>query len=152
MNPERLIFRSKENATEFTERVEGRIAQEQKPGVSHAREVVAQELAHQFEVEGHGVSSYAHPWEHSQAEHAEAQQLVNIAFAHDLTAAIRQAEQSPLFPRNIDLFHDVLTGKMYEAMSSAKLNAHHVPSWIIFLIAVFFSLLLGAILLFSYTI
>lgn len=151
-SPERLIFNSVERAKQFTERVEGRIAKEAKPGIVQEKEVVSRELATQFEQEGHGVSPYTHPWEHTQAEHVEAQQLVNIAFASDLSSALSQAEKSPSFPRNIDLFHDVLTGKMYEAIVSARLNTHHVPHWISLFIALFFILLLAAVLLFVYNV
>ena len=151
-SPERLIFNSVERATAFTEHVEGRIQKESKPGVERAKEVVSQELAEQFEQEGHGISAYTHPWEHSEAEHVEAQQLVNIAFTSGLSSALVQAEKSPAFPRNIDLFHDVLTGKMYESMVSSRLNTYQVPRVVIAGIALFFVLLLSAILFFVYTV
>lgn len=149
-SPERLIFNSVERAKQFTERVEDRITEQKKSGVIKAKEIVSQELAKQFEQEGHGVSAYTHPWEHTEGEHREAQQLVNIAFTNDLAIALSQAEKSPSFPRNIDLFHDVLTGKMYEAIVSARLNTYHAPLWIILLLVFFFVLLFSAIFFIMY--
>ncbi|HLC49776.1 MAG TPA: hypothetical protein VJI96_05330 [Candidatus Andersenbacteria bacterium] len=152
MNKERLIFHSPELASDFTRTVENRIEQERKMGVSNNREIVSQELAKKFEAEGHGVSLLATPWEHSDSEHVEAQALVDVAFHSSLTAAIAQAEKSPSFPRNMDLFHDVLTGQMYDAIVGARINTQHIPYWIIVMIAVFFALLLGVILVFSFSI
>jgi hypothetical protein len=152
-SPKHLIFPSVARATAFSEMVTERIAQEKKPGVRRAKEIISHELEKQFELEGHGVSSYAQPWEHTQAEHVEAEQLVRVAFAHGLSAALASAEQSPSFPRNIDLFHDILTGKMYEALVSSRVRAvEHVPYWIIALLILFFALLLSAILFFVHTI
>lgn len=148
---ETLVFHSPEDAADFTRDVESRIHEENKPGVSQDREVVARELAKQFEQEGHGISPLTHPWEHSDVEHAEAQRLVDLAFDKDLSVAISEAEKSSLFPRNIDLFHDVLTGEMYEAIQKSRVNTHYTPKWVLFLIAVFFALLLGAILVFVYS-
>lgn len=147
---ETLVFNSPEEAATFTRRVEKRIKQEGGPGISHEREIVSQELIKQFEQEGQGVSRVTHPWEHSKEEHAEVQQLVNIAFTHNLTDAISQAEKSPSFPRNIDLFHDVLTGEMYEAIRGTRISTQVVPVWIILLLVVFFTLLLAVILSFVY--
>lgn len=149
---EKLIFQSPERATEFATHVENRITQERKPGIVKQKEIVSQELVKEFESAGHGVQVLSHPWEHSVLEHAEAQALVNTAFTKDLSAAIAQAEKSPSFPRNIDLFHDVLTGEMYDAISRARINSQHVPGGIIISIAVFFTLLLSAILVFALTI
>lgn len=150
MNRERLIFHSPEVASEFARDVEARIAKEQAPGVSKDREIVSQELAKKFEQEGHSVSPLVHPWEHSQEEHIEAQKLVDLAFSSDLATAISEAEKSSSFPRNIDLFHDVLTGEMYESVVKSRINAPHVPLWLIGLIVLFFSLFICAILLFAY--
>ncbi|MEK7499013.1 MAG: hypothetical protein AAB649_00210 [Patescibacteria group bacterium] len=148
---EKLIFQSPERATEFVDHVENRIKQEQKPGVSKAKEIVSQELVKEFEIAGHGVQVLSHPWEHTQEEHGEAQQLVNISFTRDLTTAIAHAEKSPFFPRNIDLFHDLLTGEMYDAIFRARKNTQQVPVLLIIAIAVFFTLFLGAILVFAFT-
>jgi hypothetical protein len=148
---ETLVFHSPEGATDFARTVENRIKKEDKPGVSQAREVVSQELAKQFEQEGHGVSLLTHPWEHSNEEHIEAQQLVDLAFAKDLSAAISEAEKSSSFPRNMDLFHDVLTGEMYEAIQKSRVHTQPVPHWIIWLLVLFFALLLSVILVFVYT-
>lgn len=148
---ETLVFHSPEGAADFTRSVENRIKEENKVGVSADREIVSQELANQFEIEGHGVAPFTHPWEHSHAEHVEAQQLVDVAFSQSLSVAIAQAEKSSSFPRNIDLFHDVLTGEMYEAIRNSRINTQHVPRWIILLLVLFFALLLSAILFFVYS-
>ncbi len=149
---ETLIFHSPERATDFTERVESRIEKERKVGVTKEREIVSQELAAQFESEGHGVAPLAHPWEHSASEHKEAQQLVDIAFSQDLSVAIARAEQSPSFPRNIDLFHDLLTGEMYKAVVDARVNTYHTPRWMTLLFALVIVLALGAVLMFAFSI
>lgn len=148
---ETLVFHSPEGAEDFTRNVENRINKEKKVDVSRSREIVSQELAKQFEQEGHGISALTHPWEHSDAEHAEAQRLVDLAFAQDLSVAISEAEKSPSFPRNIDLFHDVLTGEMHEAITRSRVRGHYIPVWVVFLIAMFFALLLSAILVFVYS-
>lgn len=142
---EKLIFRSPEHAAEFTEHVEQRINQERKSGVSNPKEIVAQELAKQFEAEGHGVSQLTRPWEHTKEEHGEVQQLVNVSFMHGLTYAIAQAEKSASFPRNIDLLHDLLTGEMYDAILRSHKHVQHIPVWIYVAISLFFVLLLTAI-------
>ncbi len=148
---ETLVFNSPEGAEDFTRDVEDRIKEESRSGLSQGREVVSQELAKQFEQEGHAVSGLTHPWEHTEVEHAEAQRLVDLAFAKDLPTAISAAEKSPSFPRNIDLFHDLLTGEMYEAITKARVVSQHVPLWIILLIILFFTLLLSSILVFVYS-
>ncbi|MDA1168926.1 MAG: hypothetical protein O3A36_01150 [bacterium] len=147
---EKLIFRSPEHAAEFTKHVEHRINQERKPDISNPKEIVSQELAKQFEIEGHGVSLLSHPWEHTKEEHAEVQQLVNVSFMHGLTSAIAQAEKSTSFPRNIDLLHDLLTGEMYDAILRSRIIVQRMPVWIYFAISVFFTLLLTAIFLFIF--
>lgn len=148
---ETLIFQSPEGAEDFTRDIENRIQQEKKHGVVRQREIVGQKLAEQFDGMGHGVSLLSRPWEHTQAEHVEVQKLVDVAFAHDLATAISQAEKSPFFPRNIDLFHDLLTGEMHEAISRTRVPVRHIPLWIILSIPAVFILLLAAILLFVYS-
>ena len=119
---ETLVFPDQEEAREFAERVEGRITQEQQPGVDKRRDIIAEELANQFDAQGEGVDIVRHPWEHSQEEHQEVQDLVNLSFSKDLRAALKEAKASPNYPRNLDLFHDVLTGEMYKVMADGKVN------------------------------
>lgn len=151
MNRERLVFHSPEAASDFVRDVEHRIQKEDKQDVSQPREIVSDELAKQFEQAGHGVSALTHPWEHTEDEHTEAQALVDIAFTEDLSAAIRQAEKSPSFPRNIDLFHDVLTGEMYDALVKSRSNVHYMPRWVVPALVLLFALLFAAILAFVYS-
>jgi|SRR3989344_41242 len=147
-----LVFSSSQEADRFRESVEQRVAQEQGNGAVRRREIVAEELVKKFEEHGVGTSSLHRPWEHSQEEHAEVQELVNTAFAHDLRDALRQAENSPSFPRNIDLFHDVLTGELYAAVLGQRLNIVHFSAWRIALLAFPVLLLVFAIVLFAYSI
>ncbi len=150
MNRERLVFPSPEASADFIRSVETRIQEESRPGISKQREIISQELGKQFDQAGHGVSELTHPWEHTDAEHKEAQELVDVAFHHGLSVAIAQAEKSSSFPRNIDLFHDVLTGEMYDTLKASRVNVVHMPRWMIPLLVVFFALLLTAILTFAY--
>lgn len=147
-----LVFSSSQEAAHFRESVESKIVDEHIPGAQRRREVLAEELAKKFEEHGVGVSSLHRPWEHSQEEHAEVQELVNTAFATDLRDALRKAENSPSFPRNIDLFHDVLTGELYAAVVGQRLNTVHFSVWRIALLATPVLLLIVAIILFAYSI
>lgn len=113
---ETLIFSSSEKAAEFAERVRERAATEARPGIRRDREVVAEAVAEEFSRQGDDVGRYQQPWNHTEQEHKQVQQLVNIAFTDDLSAALAQARKSDQYPRIIDLFHDVLSGQLYEAM------------------------------------
>jgi len=148
---ETLIFQSPERAEEFTAHIEQRIKEESTHDVSRGREVVSEELVKQFDQHGHGVAVLSHPWEHSVIEHAEAQELVNTAFTKDLSAAIAQAENSPLFPQNIDLFHDVLTGEVYEAVSRMRMNTQTMSYKMVTLLGLFAILVLGVISILLYS-
>lgn len=119
---ETLIFSTPERAEKFTERVLGRLEKVSLPGLGHKRQIVAEAIAQEFEREGEAVSLVRQPWEHTPQEHHEAQQLVDVAFAQDLPAAIRVARQSTHYPRNLDLLHDVLTGEMYQLVARQHLN------------------------------
>jgi hypothetical protein len=148
---ENLVFATAEEAGQFRESVEYAQVEHRGESQSRDREVVGEVLAEKFDQEGHGVSSLHAPWEHSQAEHDEVQVLVDMAFTHDLAAALRKAEQSPSFPRNIDLFHDVLTGELYEAVRTRRLNTAHVPVWIIIASTLLVVLFGAAIFMFFYS-
>lgn len=148
---ENLVFANAQEAAQFRESVESGIAKNGPSGTHRPREILAEELAKKFEEHGAGVSSLHTPWEHSQEEHNEVQDLVNIAFADTLPAALRRAENSPSFPRNIDLFHDVLTGELYNAVTGQRLDTMRVSVLTIAAIALPIVLLVGAILVFAYS-
>src|SRR3989344_3464796 len=106
---ETLMYATPEQAQEWREGVAEKLQAQAGKTVRNDREVVAEAVAQEFSHEGYGVTTLKHPWEHTEAEHAEAQQLVDLAFAKDLSTALQQAKRSPSWPRNLDLFHDVLT-------------------------------------------
>lgn len=148
---ENLIFSSPQEAAAFRESLEQRKESESVPGVTQDKENVAQELAKKFEEHGHGVSSLHAPWEHTPQEHSEVQGLVDLAFTHDLQTALRHAEQSDLFPRNIDLLHDVLTGELYDAARASHLTALRPSLTGMLMIATPILLLIVAIFFFVYS-
>lgn len=148
---ENLVFANAQEAAQFREAIETRVATERLSGVTHRREAVAHELAKKFEEHGIGVSSLHTPWEHSKEEHSEVQDLVNIAFADSISVALRRAEHSSSFPRNIDLFHDVLTGELYDAVLGRRLNAVHISKWMMVVLILPVLLLIAAILFFVYS-
>lgn len=125
---ETLIFPNAEEAKGWLERVGGRLSGEDRRGIRRRRELVGEELAREFEQHGEGVELIARPWEHTPAEHAEVQQLVDLAFARDLPAALKAARSSAAYPRNVDLLHDVLTTEMYELLQERHLNRQPL-SW-----------------------
>jgi hypothetical protein len=124
-----LIFKSPEEAGEFVGRVEKRVSQEAKQGVSRKREIVGEELKDEIERQGEEAVDLSQPWEHSLDEHQEVQALVEVAFREDLLLALRKARKSDNYPRIIDLFHDVLTGQMYEALIRAGMNKQKMGKW-----------------------
>lgn len=125
---ETLIFPTPDEAQGWLERVGERMSREDRRGIRRRRELLGEELADQFDQQGEGVKVISHPWEHTPAEHAEVQHLVDLAFARDLPTALRQARSSDYYPRNIDLFHDVLTTEMYELLREHGLNRQPI-SW-----------------------
>ena len=131
--PERetLMYSTPEQAAEWREAVQEKVRAESGRPVRREREVVAEAVAEEFLQEGYGVTSLSHPWEHTDAEHAEAQRLVDVAFASDLTTALKQAKQSANWPRNLDLFHDVLTTEMYDLVREHKLNRQPLLGWML---------------------
>lgn len=124
------MFPDKEHAQEFTERVAEQV-REQPEGVRRDREIMGEVVAEEFAKTGHPVSSYTHPWEHTSEEHTEAQRLVDIAFQQDLDAALKQAQSSKSFPRILDLFHDVLTGEMYDVLVQSQMNRQPLMNWLV---------------------
>lgn len=143
---ETLIFPSPEEARGWLERVSERLRAEDRTGVTRKRELVAEEIAREFESHGEGIGAYILPWEHSVDEHREVQHLVDIAFARDLPAALKLARSSGTYPRNIDLFHDVLTTEMYQLVRDYKL--HRQPLSVGVLITVGIILVIGLIIIF----
>lgn len=117
---ETLVFKSAEEAGGFRERVERPSIRLRQGSGGRAR--LAEELQEEFARAGETVGTIKAPWEHTAAEHEEVQRLVDVAFAQDLPAAIRQAKASGHYPRNLDLLHDVLTGEMYELMQQHGLH------------------------------
>ncbi|PIT97790.1 MAG: hypothetical protein COT71_04180 [Candidatus Andersenbacteria bacterium CG10_big_fil_rev_8_21_14_0_10_54_11] len=114
---ETLIFQTPEEAADFREDVGERLARERRGGVRRERETVAEAVADELERFGEGVAMvYRQPWDHSEEEHTAAQQLVDLAFEQDLPAALAAARRRADFPRIVDLFHDVLTGQLYDLL------------------------------------
>lgn len=126
---ETLIFNTAERAREFAETTGEQLNMGQRRAVRRDREIVAEAVAHEFTKEGHAVHSLKTPWQHSPAEHSEAQRLVDLSFSHDLPTALKAARQSKYFPRILDLFHDVLTSELYDAMREHKLNRQPLIGW-----------------------
>lgn len=123
---ETLIFPTPQEAQGWLEAVGEKLIRQEGLGVKRKRELVSEELKRQFESHGEGVGMIIRPWEHTPAEHQEVQQLVDLAFAQDLPAALRAARNSGTYPRNIDLFHDVLTTEMYELVREHGLGRQPV--------------------------
>ncbi len=133
---ETLVFKTPEEAGSFAEKVEKRINREERPGVKRSREIVAEELAGEFSKQDEEASFYVQPWEHTEEEHKEAQELVDLAFLEDLPVALKRARKSSGYPRNIDLLHDVLTGQMYDLMVKRGLNQQSVKKSVTIMLAV----------------
>lgn len=148
---ESLIFRNPEQARSFQESYDRRVEQETIPGTSRKRELLAEQLVDVFEHEGVGVTQVKEPWEHSEEEHKEVQRLVETAFTEGISVAITQAKESQSFPRNIDLLHDVLTGRLYDAVVAEKINKNHVSPRALIGIFVLFMGIIIAIVVFVYS-
>ena len=127
---ETLVFETPEQAEAWRSQALEKLTQERSQGGQRQREVVGEMLADEFAKEGEGVEMIRQPWEHTPAEHAEVQELVDRAFASDLGAVIREARASKHYPRNLDLFHDVLTGEMYQLVVKEGLSKQPVGRWI----------------------
>lgn len=128
---ETLHLPNPEAARSWQEKLSPQLEQAKTPGVDARREAVADAVAQEFAAAGEGVSIVREPWDHTPEEHAEAQQLVDLAFAKDLNAALRSARQSPHYPRNLDLFHDVLTSELYELVREHQLHRQPLGAGII---------------------
>lgn len=126
---ETLIFPTPEEAQSWREHVQDKLARPGVKDVDGSREVVGAEVAAQFAAHGEGATWLREPWEHSPAEHEEAQKLVDVAFAHDLSAALKIAKRSVYYPRNLDLLHDLLTGELYEHVRQNKVNQQPLLLW-----------------------
>ncbi|MBI1833218.1 MAG: hypothetical protein HYR90_00105 [Candidatus Andersenbacteria bacterium] len=145
---ETLLFDNPEAANTFRERVERRTTAEERPGVKNRREVVADEVANEFQKQGESATSLHQPWEHTPAEHEEVQDLVNVTFSQDLKAALTKARRSSNYPRNVDLLHDVLTSEMYQLMQQQEINKQSLSGWFMGVLVTVLIVLLGILLLF----
>jgi hypothetical protein len=142
--PESLIFNSREQVGKFIERLEKRKSKDGRKGVRRDREFVADELAQEIEKQGEEVIDTSRPWEHSPEEHREVQNLVETAFREDLVLALKKMRKSPNYPRLVDLFHDVLTDQMYEALVRAGINKQKIGKGTWWMVGLAFILLLIA--------
>ena len=147
---ETLLYDNPESAATFREQVEQRVQQEQHPGVDPSREVVGEAIAQAFEKEGEVPHTLSQPWEHTEGEHAEVQELVDTTFEKDLKAAISKARASASYPRNIDLFHDVLTGEVYDVLKEHRVMKQRVMGSGIAAVIVALVVLVGIILVFVF--
>lgn len=136
------MFPDKERAREFAEQLSEQ-AERQPNEVRREREAVNDAVAEEFAKAGHPVGVIKHPWEHTSEEHEEAQQLVDVAFQEDLNAALKRARVNKNYPRILDLFHDVLTGEMYDLLTQHQLNRQPLITAVLFIISVFIVLLLA---------
>lgn len=145
-----LMFESSERARQFSEKVAERVKQKNRPGIRTDKEVVAQEVAEEFEQHGEPIDIIREPWQHTTQEHEEAQQLVNLAFQRDLGAALRKARMSRNYPRNLDLFHDVLTHEMYQLLQLSEVNKQPLGLWMILIIGIVaLAVVLSGLLIFT---
>ncbi len=124
------MFPEKEQAGKFVEKVEGRIQQARAPGVRRDEEVLGQAVAEEMAEHGEYPEVLKQPWMHTHEEHQEAQKLVDLTFREDLSLALRKAQGSEHYPRNIDLLHDVLTGQLYELLTEKGVNKQGIPRWV----------------------
>ena len=122
---ETLIFSTAEQAGEFRDGVAERVA-EQGTDVRREREIIAEAVADELAAHGEGGHSLEYPWQHTPEEHAEVQGLVDTAFEHDVTTALKTARRSEHYPRNIDLLHDTLTTELYEGIIEHRINQQPV--------------------------
>ncbi|MCE9643199.1 MAG: hypothetical protein K8Q97_02610 [Candidatus Andersenbacteria bacterium] len=148
---ESLIFRNPEQARSFQESYERRVEKHAVPGTKRDKELLGEELVQVFEHEGVGVTPIREPWEHSPEEHKEVQALVETAFSDGLDVAIAKAKTSEYFPRNIDLLHDVLTGRLYDAVIADRVNEHYVSPKVLFGIFALFAAIVVAVIVFVYS-
>lgn len=139
---ETLVYPSPDQAREFREGLREQLHLGRSRSVRREREAVAEAVAEEMAQLGESPQVYRSPWEHTEAEHEEAQQLVDIAFAHDLPAALRRARRSPHYPRNLDLFHDVLTNEMYDLLKEHRLDRQPLMGWLLVVLGIILVVLL----------
>jgi len=144
---ETLIFPQAEQAQEFAGKVAEKLNEQAPNDVKQQREVVGQAVAEEFIQHGEAVDTLRDPWDHTPAEHSEAQQLVDEAFNKDLSAAIKTAQQSQHYPRNLDLFHDVLTNEMYDLIRQNNLNRQPLVGRLLFIAGIILAAVLVIALL-----
>lgn len=142
---ETLVYQTPQEAQQLTERIKLRVEQQQQTGQVAPREVIGEIVADELAMHGHGVSTLSQPWEHTEAEHTEAQQLLDVAFDRDLSVALTKARASKHYPRNLDLFHDVLTNELYQMIVQHKLNRQPLVGWGFLLIVIVLVGLLGVL-------
>ncbi len=133
---ETLIFRTPQEARDFRERVSEQLSQQPVRGVTRGREVVAAAVEREFAKHGEAAGLLPWPWEHTPEEHSEVQSLVDMAFAHDVEAALRRARRSNHYPRNVDLLHDVLTSELYALLQQREINRAPVAVRLVMMSAV----------------
>ena|SRR3989344_7226484 len=142
---ETLIFATPQEAQAWREVVAEKVAQQRKSVVRQDKEIVGQAVQQEFNRQGEAVGMISHPWEHTSAEHEEVQGLVDMAFEADLPAALKAARQSPHYPRNMDLFHDLLTSEMYKFVREGNLTQQPLGLWIIEAAAILLTAALGVL-------
>ncbi|MBI3255762.1 MAG: hypothetical protein HYZ63_02215 [Candidatus Andersenbacteria bacterium] len=143
---ETLMFATPEAAQAWREGVGEKLAAQPKGRVRRDKEIVGEAVADQFSQHGEA-ASITHPWEHTPAEHEEVQLLVDMAFAEDLPTALRAAKKSPTYPRNLDLFHDLLTNEMYELVRQTHLTKQPLGLWLTEVAVIILLAALGVLLL-----
>ena len=142
-----LIFSSPTEAREFTASVEGQWARPGEGAVTK-RDVVKNEVARRIEDAGEVLQTIHQPWPHTDEEHADAQQLVDLAFQKNLRVALREAKKRAYYPRNLDLFHDLLTGEMYDLVRETGMNSSPLLVWALEIMGILLVAGLAVVLLF----
>lgn len=143
---ETLIFATPDQAEVFREQVGETLAAQPRGRVRRDKEIVGEAVADQFAQYGEA-ATITHPWEHTPGEHEDVQMLVDLAFAEDLPAALKLAKKSPAYPRNLDLFHDLLTSEMYELVRQTDLTRQPLSLWLTEVAVIILLAVLGVLLL-----
>lgn len=144
---ETLVYQTPEQAQALHEKVGAEIVRRSGGKVSAPREAIGEIVANEIAQHGYGVTQLSQPWEHSGQEHEEAQQLVDLAFAKDLPTALAKARASSHYPRNLDLFHDVLTNELYTELVTHKLNRQPLAGWSLLLLVIVLVITIAGLLL-----
>jgi hypothetical protein len=146
---ETLAFSNPEQAQEFVERVQEKSQQKERVQNRDERKIIKEELVKEFAKAGQAISGIDKPWRHTPIEHTQAQELVNIAFTKDLKTALRRARHNQQFPRNLDLFHDVLTTELYEAIRQNHMNKQPIRGRTVLVAMIVIVILIGIVVLFT---